>query len=350
MVRAASTACAQAAPNVSAAARRIRSRARCRDGVERMVAGRRRCRGRRWRGRRRCRRPPSSGQGGSLGRGRRGRRRPTWTPRTSTARPRSPRHRSWCSGSPAPDREGGSADAERSVVGRRQARCRGLPMEARWRGSMGVPLELTTASAPTWTSSRRVRDPTPTPQESGIITVVLAVPTPPWRPPARAAGAGADRPPATSGRRGPSDRPPPERRRRGDDRSARCGRGRRSPPPVPPGRPPPAPFRSPTGKPSDRSSSQPTTPVGGSQPERAPTGEAHGVDLLRRGCREECIGLAGAGPTAAHRDAGGCAAGHVDHGGAGLPAAPGAGDGRLDAGDVGDRTGRAAVLSATRWP
>ena len=97
------------------------------------------------------------------------------------------------------------------------------------------------------------------------------------------------------------------------------------------------------GKPEAALFEQPDHAVGGSETVGAPTGESDGVDLLDEVLRSERVGLAGAGPATADVDAGRRAAGHGDHGRAGLP--PGSGPlvmAHTDPGHVEDRSERRA--------
>ena len=170
---------------------------------------------------------------------------------------------------------------------------------------------------------------------------MLAVPTPPCRPPApapvpaptdphrrwsRRAPATARRPNAASGRcaevAAPAEVEDHRRRHDGHDRG---GSG----------------IRRTDGKPSDALLEPGHHPVGGGQPVRAATGEADGVDLLDEVVRRERVGLPGARAAATHVDARCGTVRGEHHGGAGLPAPP---DALVvadpDAGDVGDRAER----------
>ncbi len=143
----------------------------------------------------------------------------------------------------------------------RQGRISNCSTASRWPDRSHCRWQLTTAMAPTWTLSA-VGGSSPALFETaaaGMVTVPLAVPTPPWRPPARApvpaptaphrrwrtrAAAIARRPNSASGRW--SNRPPRPRSKTtaaGTTGTTPC---RSSP--------------APTGNPNPRSSSQPTTP------------------------------------------------------------------------------------------
>ncbi len=127
-------------------------------------------------------------------------------------------------------------------------------------GSMALPLALTTASAPT----RTVTGVGP-----GISTVVLAVPTPPCSPPARApVPAPTDPHECCSARAEAIARRPKSADGRWSNRPARprskiTAAGTTGTTPI-------RPSGGPTGNPSDRSSSQATTPSAAANPYALP--------------------------------------------------------------------------------